>query len=56
MKTEDQHLPQDKNKKPLYIPPTIESEEIFERRALACAKCRTGPHIQFACMRLPRTS
>lgn len=42
--------------KPKYSPPDVESEEIFERRALACGKCRTGPHRQHACMRLPSTS
>ncbi len=43
-------------KKPVYSPPNVESEEIFERRALACGKCRTGPHKQHACFRLPSTS
>jgi len=43
-------------KKPLYSPPAVESEDIFERRALACGKCRTGPHRQHACMRLPSVS
>ena len=42
--------------KPLYTPPRVESETIFERRALACAKCRTGPHRQAACMRLASVS
>jgi hypothetical protein len=32
--------------KPKYEPPKIESESIFERRALACGKCRSGPHRQ----------
>jgi len=43
-------------KKPKYSPPKVESESIFERRALACAKCRKGPHKQQACMRLPSVS
>ncbi len=43
-------------KKPVYSPPDVESEEIFERRALACGKCRTGAHKQHACFRLPSTS
>lgn len=42
--------------RPCYSPPTVESEDIFERRALACGKCRQGPHQQFACMRLPSVS
>jgi hypothetical protein len=42
--------------KPSYSPPDFESEEIFERRALACAKCRTGPYRQHGCMRMPATS
>lgn len=42
--------------KPRYSPPDFESEEIFERRALACGKCRTGPHRQHACFRMPSTS
>jgi hypothetical protein len=42
--------------RPSYKPPSMESEEIFERRALACGKCRTGPHRQFACMRLQSVS
>lgn len=45
-----------KQKKPVYSPPDVESEEIFERRALACGKCRTGPHKQHACFRLPSVS
>ncbi len=50
-------LDKDKNRiKPKYSPPDVESEEIFERRALACGKCRAGPHRQHACMRLPSTS
>jgi len=51
MKKEDKS-----RKKPVYSPPDVESEEIFERRALACGKCRTGPHKQHACFRLPSTS
>ncbi|MDD5674507.1 MAG: hypothetical protein PHC61_10100 [Chitinivibrionales bacterium] len=43
-------------KKPKYHPPTVETEEIFERRALACGKCRSGPFRQNACMRLPSVS
>ncbi|MGD9202472.1 MAG: hypothetical protein PVI26_12995 [Chitinispirillia bacterium] len=46
----------EKRKKPRYISPAVESEEIFERRALACGKCRTGPHLQHACLRLPSVS
>jgi hypothetical protein len=42
--------------RPRYSPPQVESEEIFERRALACGKCRSGPHRQHACMRMPSTS
>jgi hypothetical protein len=42
--------------KPRYTPPDFESEDIFERRALACGKCRSGPHMQYACMRLPSVS
>jgi hypothetical protein len=42
--------------RPLYAPPVVDSEEIFERRALACGKCRSGPHMQHACMRLPSVS
>jgi hypothetical protein len=42
--------------KPNYSPPKVESEPIFERRALACGKCRTGPYRQSACMRLPSVS
>jgi hypothetical protein len=38
--------------KPRYTKPDVVSEPIFERRALACGKCRTGPHRQQACMRL----
>jgi hypothetical protein len=45
-------IPVKEPEKPRYIPPAIESEEIFERRALACGKCRTGPHRQHACMRM----
>ena len=46
----------EKKPKPLYFPPSVESEPIFERRALACGKCRTGPHRQQSCMRLPSVS
>jgi len=49
---ENPSVPSKRPDKPTYIPPAIESEEIFERRALACGKCRTGPHRQHACMRL----
>jgi len=39
-----------------YSKPHVESEEIFEKRALACGKCRRGPHRQYACLRLPSVS
>jgi hypothetical protein len=42
--------------KPKFTPPKVESEDIFERRALACGKCRTGPHMQHQCFRLPSVS
>ena len=45
-----------KKEKPKYEPPKVESESIFEKRALACGKCRTGPHRQHACMRMPSVS
>lgn len=50
----------EKPKNPLdekaYQPPDFESETIFETRALACGKCRPGPHKQHACNRLPAVS
>jgi hypothetical protein len=42
--------------KPGYEAPDFESETIFETRALACGKCRPGPHKQQACMRMPSVS
>jgi hypothetical protein len=52
---EDKHRELGK-KKPEYEPPAVESEDIFEQSALACGKCRTGPHRQYACMRIPSVS
>ena len=48
--------PEDESAKPEYTPPDFESETIFETRALACGKCRPGPHKQYACMRMPSVS
>lgn len=53
---QNQHKKSNHVTKPKYSPPDFESEEIFERRALACGKCRTGPHKQHACFRLPSVS
>ncbi len=48
----------DKNDRPRrnYVSPKIESETIFETKALACGKCRSGSHRQHACMRLAAAS
>jgi hypothetical protein len=56
MLKKDEDKPVTRSNKPVYCAPDIESEDIFERRALACGKCRSGPHMQFACMRLPSVS
>ena len=42
--------------KPVYVPPEVESEDIFEQSALGCGKCRTASHRQHACMRIPSAS
>ena len=35
-------MKEDKARKKPYVPPSIESEEVFEGAALACGKCRVG--------------
>ncbi len=44
-----------KNKKK-YVKPEIKEERIFEKAALACGKCQTGPISQLACRSLRRRS
>ncbi len=39
-----------------YTPPQIESEEVFEARALACGKCRRSSEARRACATLSANS
>lgn len=39
-----------------YTKPEIKKEKIYERAALACGKCLTGPITQLACRTLRRNS
>jgi hypothetical protein len=52
----DSEKKEDKTERKEYTAPDFESETIFETRALACGKCRPGPHKQQACMRMPSVS
>ena len=39
-----------------YVPPRVESEEIYEQSALACGKCLTTNTHQAACSKSPTAS
>ena len=43
-------------KKKKYEKPTIKTEKVFEKAALACGKCQTGPISQLACKTLRKRS
>jgi hypothetical protein len=42
--------------KETYEKPRVESEQMFETKALACGKCTSGPFPQFACGLTPSGS
>ncbi len=44
------------DKKKPYVKPVVESEQVFETLALACAKCQRGPRAQGQCRAFLRTS
>ncbi len=43
-------------KKKKYEKPVVKTEKIFEKAALACGKCLTGPTNQLACRMLRKRS
>ncbi|MDA8132414.1 MAG: hypothetical protein M0025_01085 [Elusimicrobia bacterium] len=43
-------------KKKKYEKPSIKTEKVFEKAALACGKCTSGPISQLACKTLKKFS